>query len=85
MANGQQTILQALDSQRSSWIALAGVVGMGIGHGPRGPEIRVYIDCETTAESVDLPDSLHGFPVVRVVSGAFTAHDGQPGDDQPNA
>jgi len=85
MPGGQPTILQALDSQRPTWIDLAGVVGMGIGHGPQGPEIRVYLDGQATAESVELPDTLHGFPVVRVVSGAFSAGDRQTEDEQPPA
>ena len=74
----QPTILQTLDSQRSKWIELAGVVGMGIG---QGPEIRGFVDCEAKVQSVELPDKLSGYPVVCVASGRFTACDEQRGPD----
>ncbi|MEO1996536.1 MAG: hypothetical protein ABGZ17_14815 [Planctomycetaceae bacterium] len=77
----QPTILQALDSQRSKWIELAGVVGMGIGQGPQGPEIRVFVDSEAKVQSVELPDRLSGYPVVCVASGRFIACDEQRGPD----
>ena len=77
MSDQHSTILQALDAERENWIKLAGVVGMGIGQGQQGLEIRVFVESEHASQSLELPTSLAGFPVVQVVSGRFTAGNGE--------
>ncbi len=69
----QMTIEQVLKQHTDQWMAIAGVVGTGIGKSEGKPCIKVLVTGKTDELTKKIPANVGGYPVVIEVTGEFRA------------
>ena len=70
-----KSIEQVLEAHTDEWMAVAGVVGTGIGHCDGEPCIRVLVSQKTHEIARRIPSTVEGFVVDVEETGEFRARD----------
>jgi len=68
------SIEEVLAGQVDEWMALPGVVGVGIGEAEGEPCLTVLVAQMTAALREKIPAEVGGYRVVVTVTGSFSAH-----------
>ena len=72
-AVSEKTIGEVLKAHTDEWMAVPGVVGVGIGETNGRPCIRIFVTQKTEALAEKIPDRVEGFPVRIDEAGEFRA------------
>lgn len=70
-----RSIQEVLAAHTDAWMAIPGVVGMGIGEFEGQPCIKVFLAGRTPGLAEKFPSALEGYRVILEVTGQFRALD----------